>query len=301
MSIPILSDIIDGIKWIIDFAFNKAPRPVQIGLFLLILLLFASIIPFMFHIFGIHCNSESNAVKTPTLGFITNLKLAFIDKDEGYNFTEYQPDTISLLPYDLGGESCVKPICHYSEDIWYWQSSSNCDNKTIVYPFLTKNWNWQKCVVCNGSENYTIIRGDTTLAGEREYLCFGDAYRIPDRDMSWVQRAFCDPESRCIPPRNYYYEYDTGKYTCLNPEICGSNVTIGNQTYLIDEELKEADAERLYKDDVKTYDKAFYFKCDKELNPQLTFFGIPFLDYKIWLIIMVIAVMFIFLTNIKRH
>jgi len=301
MGIPILSDILDGVKWLIDFAFNKAPRPVQIGMFLVILLLFGSIIPFMFHLFGVHCNHDADVVKTNTLSFITNLKIAFIEKEEGYNSEEFQPDTIALLPYDIGGESCVKPICHDTDEFWFWQSSSDCNNQTIIHPFLTKHWDWQKCVVCNGSENYSIVQSATTIITDREWLCFGNAYRIDDDDMSFLQKALCDPQSRCIPPRNYYYNYNTGKYTCLEPDICGANVSIGNQSYLIDEELKDAGGERLYKDDIKSYDKAFFFKCDKNLNPQLTFFGVPFLDYKLWLFLVVIAVMFIFLNKIKRH
>jgi len=303
LGIPIISDVIDGVKWTIDFIFNKAPRPVQFGIFLVLLLLLGALIPFLFHMVGVHCNHDAKIVTTSPLAFITNIKIAFIGKEEGYqNVSAYQPDIISLLPSNIGGESCVKPICYDdSVDVWYWESEGVCDNKTILHPYLSKHFDWQKCVICNGTVNYTVIVETYSAIRDSEWLCYGDAYRIPDSDMSWVQKTFCDPDQRCIPPRNYYYDYDTGLYTCLNPAVCGANITEANQTYLLDEELKQANAEQMYKDEQKTYDKALYFKCDNNLRPQLTFFGIPFLDYKIWLFIMVIAVMFIFLNKIKKH
>jgi len=301
MGIPIIGEIWDGILFLIDFFFNKAPKPIQLAMFLLFLLLLGSLIPFTMHLFGIHCTSAGDVVKISPMKLTKNIKLAFLDKDDIYNVSEFQPDTIGFLPLDIGGESCVKPICHDEDDFWFWQSTNECDNKTIIHPFLTKRFDWQKCVVCDGDENFSIIHSSYSIAAERETLCFGDAYRIAEEDMNFVQRMFCDPESRCMPPLHYYYNYTTGKFTCLDLEYCAENVT--NQTIIprIDEELKEGDAELMYKDTKKDYKKLLFFKCDKKCNPQLTIYGIPFLDYKMWLLIFVVGVMFLFLRSIKKH
>lgn len=299
MGLPILDEIFAGIRWIIDFFFNKIPRPVQYLLFLMFLLVFSVLISFSIHLFGVHCDHDGDVVRTSPLQIATNIRIAFQDPLEQTNTTSFQPENIGFL---IPLESCKKPICHDYDEFFNWAVDSECDNKTTLNAYLTKQFDWGKCVVCLGDENYSVIQSSFGLS-ETETLCFGDAYRINRTDMNFVQRMFCDPDSRCMPPVSYYYDYSTGLYTCL-PEyedFCGINATQDEVVWTIDEELKEAGAEAIYSDTDMDYRKAIYFKCDASRNPELTFFGIPFLDYKVWLLLFVLIVMFVFLAKIKKH
>lgn len=170
-----------------------------------------------------------------------------------------------------------------------------------MYPFLTKHYNWQQCVRCEGDVNYSIVHGILGMS-ENEWLCFGDAYRLDEDEMGWFQKMVCNPDSRCMPPLHFYYEYDTGTFDCIDLEYCSQNNSNYTTTAVIDEELKSAGAELRYKGETdKSYKKAILFKCSKDLKPQITLFGIPIFDYKIWLFLMIIGGMFIFLNKIKKH
>lgn len=289
MGIPVIQEIFDGIRWGIDFFLNKAPKPLLYIIFLALILLFGSMIPFMLHIFGVHCDSNAEVLKTSPLMITKNFKIAIIDADELYNSSSYVPDEPNFAT------SCRKPSC-FVDGEYYWESESECDNQTIIYPFLTTRLLSSRCSICQGGVNSTLIRG-TGGNSQSFYLCFGDAYPIPKEDMNWYQSWTCD-EDRCSPPVNYYYEYDTGTYDCSNLDVCGLNAT--ETTYQIDEELASAGAELMYPfENRKDYRTFMYFKCDKQLKPQLTLYGIPLFDYKIWLILTVIGILLYILFKIK--
>jgi len=296
MGIPIVSEILTGIQFVINFFMDKAPKPLKIIMFLMLLLLFGALIPFMLHSFGIHCTHEGDVVKTNTLSVFTNLKLAMIDPDADYNTSSYNPEPISLLGV---GESCYSAICMADDGLWRRESADECINKTIIYPFVTTQFDWTKCVTCDGDENYTFIH-TTGLDSSKGTLCFGDANRIEEDDMNWFQSWVCEPESRCMPPVNYYYEYDTGTFDCLDEDLCGGNLT--EYIPLINEELKSANAKLLYSNnDNKNYKNFILFKCDKKLRPQMTIYGIPLFDYKVWLLLMVVSGMVFVMLRMKDH
>lgn len=274
---------------------DKAPKPIKIIFFLLMLVGLVSMIPFFLHLFGFHCNTSSELVQTSPLKVITNLKLGFIGADEYINTSSYVPENLETL--GLATTSCRKPVC-ISNGNYYYQSNTQCDNKTIVYPYLTNRLSYSRCITCSGEINHTAIFG---VAGfvDNVYLCHGDANRIDKDDMNWFQSWSCD-EDRCIPPNHYYYEYDTGTYDCLDNDICGLNAS--EIISLVDDLLENADGELLYKtSETKDYKSVVRLNCDKQLSPQLTFFGIPVFDYRIWLMLIIIYIMFMFLSHIKKH
>lgn len=306
MGLPILNEIWSGIRWILDFFINKSPASVKIIFFLLMLLVFSAMIPFMLHLFGIHCTFEGEIVTTSPLSVITNVKLGLLDANEVYNRSSYVPDTIGLdVPVAelLPEESCRVEVCHVTgmpSDIWTYSATADCDNETTRWVFKDKDWDWSRCIICDGDSNFTVIEGN--IASESGYYCFGDAYPIPDDEKSWFQGWVCNPDQRCVPPKNYYFESDTGTFDCIDDYSCGQNLTGDDIIPLINQELENVDAELLYTETDGIDDRsAIMFACTDNNKPQITFFGIPIFDYRTWLILIVIYSMFIFLRNIRRH
>lgn len=298
MGLPIIDEIFSGIRWIIDFFFNKSPKAIQIMMFLLLLLLFVSIIPFFTHLIGIHCSSDLEAVKTSPLSVGNNLKLAFMDKDDFINASVINPEELGLLG---GFTDCAFYICNDS-GLLTQASASSCDNLTKFYIYRTTAFEWSSCTTCLGSKFYTGgFAFNLDFEQQGGYWCNGDIESLDRDDMNFYQRFSCDSESRCMPPINYYWEVDTGRYECNNLAECGVNLTAEQITPLADQILLDFGAERLYTDTELDYKKTVYIKCDSNLSPHITFFGIPVFDYKIWLVLIVLYVMFIFLTMIKKH
>ncbi|MCJ7816904.1 MAG: hypothetical protein MUP55_03540 [Candidatus Aenigmarchaeota archaeon] len=310
MGIPIVQEIWDGLRWLIDFFFNKAPKPVLFAFFLLLLFVFSAFISFTIHLFGVHCTSTGDAVKVSLLNIGTNIQLAFIGANEPLNQSGYTPEPItSDVPVIglVGKEVCFRSICFHN-GYYYWQSESECDNETIIYPYKTREGIWNlnrywRCSDCVGEVNSTLIRG-TLGVSETVDLCFGNSYPIPYEDKNFYQRHFCEPSSQCAPPDDYYYDYLQNKYICDNDALCGVNLT--NRTVIMtnaDHILKGAHAELIYsptmtKQDIKG---AILFMCDREGNPIMTFFKIPIFDYRIWLLLALIFIMIITLTHMGQQ
>jgi len=295
--VVIISDIIDGVKFIINFFMDKAPRPVQILFFLLLLVAFVSIIPFFLHLVGFHCNSDGKIVRLSPLKVISNTELAFMGKGEIINSTSYLPESI------VGNTvSCRKPVCIVGGK-YYWQSETECSGQTIVYPYLSTGHSLTRCFDCSGDDNLTTIHGSFSNT-ETFYLCLGDAY---PRNLSnvgiftlYYQTLYCS-EDRCEPPIHYYYDYDTGLYVCKDLDVCGGNNTVIISS--VDDLLENAGGELYYPSSIdnKDYRSLVKLTCSDNLSPQITFYGIPVFDYRIWLMLIVIYVMFMFLSKIKDN
>lgn len=299
--------IIDEITWMIDKFIEPLPKPIKFGLFLVFLLILGVFITFMFHVFGVHCDSEGTVVRTDPFDIYSNVRIAFTDANAYFNESSYAPPPISIeIPVvePLTDVSCSIRVCHLptdDPDVWIYANDHACDNLTKRYIFLSKSAEFSRCVICQGDTNYTLITGSlsfiTSLTG---YYCFGDAHPIPDDDKNWIQDWVCKPSQRCVPPEHYYYESDTGTYDCLEESYCGQNRSIEDIPHEIDVLLVDANAEVMYKSEKKDYRKLVYFECDKENKLRFTFFGIPILDYRTWVLLAVIVVMFLFYHKIKN-
>jgi len=289
----------DEIRWLIDSFIDKTPRPIKILLFLLMLVGLISMIPFMLHIFGFHCNTDSEIIQTSPRKFIINLQLAFTGADEYINTSSYVPDNINapLLGFPIA--SCRKPVCLVN-GTYYWESDPYCDGKTTIYPSLTTLAVWSRCSICQGDVNSIGIQSSNMLGTDYFYLCLEDSIHLNQSDRNWYQDWVCDEGEDCTVPKYYKYEFDTGTFDCVDLDICGLNNT--KIISVVDDLLDQVGGELLYPEGTtKNYESVARLKCDKSLNPELTFFGIPIFDYKIWLLLIVIYCMFIFLSIIKKH
>lgn len=288
MGIPILSDIIDGFKWLIDFFMDKTPRQIQLLFFLALLLLFGALIPMMLHTFGVHCDSKGNVQRTSAFDFFNNMRIASIEPETVYNLT-----TVTPISIPLSNAECLHQICYTNGTEWYYDVGDNCAGYVVVNAYLTNTllFGTGQCVQCQGDVNSTVVRTEQYMP-QRFTLCFGNAYNIDEQEKNIVQRFVCDPENRCMPPSGYYFNYVQGKYECLNQELC--NATAANYTAkpVIDIELEKNNAELMYPNkNPRDYRKLILFKCDKKLNPSLTLYGVPVFDYKIWIFLFVIIIM----------
>jgi len=294
--------ISDEIRWIIDFFTDKFPKPLKYLFFLLLLVGIVSLIPFLLHLMGFHCNSDLNVVQTSPLKIISNIKLAFMGEGEIINTSSYIPDTLTSQSEFVGLISIPIASCRYvicqNGSYFYWENENECDGASLMNPYNTVQATWSRCSTCSGDINETFIRG-TFGASETTYLCFGDAQRINESDMSWYQKWVCD-EDRCIPPSHYYYEYDTGTYDCLDLDICGENYTTVLST--VDDTIDEAEGQLLYSenDDKNSIKRIAEIVCNEEMTPTLTFYSIPIFDYRIWVFLFIIIILAMFLFKLKK-
>lgn len=294
MGIPIISEVFDGLRWIIDFFINKTPRPVQIIFFLLFLFLFTQVITFTMHLVGLHCTTDKVVVKNEVIDITGNLNLIWI-KSHNVDFDE-NVTLEEMHPYrDIGFGICQRQYILTSEGCY-----DICDNITT-----DPNCNYyysggDECYSCNSTniklcEDAGRFFGSELLGiGTGVPFCSGNATSI---DWSFFQKYFrCN--RRCEIPDGYTWSNEDGVYLCIDDDICGVNAT-SRPINRLDDALQKAGAVTLYTSDRKTYRNLITFRCNNNLDVDMTFFGIPIFDYKLWLIIIVIAVMFIFLSKIK--
>jgi hypothetical protein len=293
LGLPIISEIWEGILWIINFFVDKVPRPVKIIIFLLFLLFFGGLISFFLHITGIHCNSNLEVVKTPITDLNTNVRILFLTKEDivtgatvsicdahpdkcgeekdCYFFARRQNDSGF---YEVCNETSTDPNCKYlmKEGLCF-----NCTEREICFNPVGAFW---------------FFNGFCTWHS----VCIDDAYYT-----ELGSGIGCRNADDCSVPRGYMWNSTDGLYYCIDDDICGVNATQSRP--IVDEYLLRSGADLVYSDstDTRSYTKAIRIKCDKNLNPDLTFFGIPLFDYRIWLVIIIIAVMFLFLNKVKKH
>jgi len=293
MSIPILSDILDGIRWLISFFVDRAPAPIKFIFFMMMIIAAALLIPFSLHIFGVHCNSQGQIASTSILSVATNIQLAFMDATAQYNNTNINPSTLFRTPVD----SCYRAICLGDDGLYHWSMEDACDNKNIIFPYRSQAWQYWQCTTCDGDVNNTFIQGKL-FSSENVQLCFGNAYIINDSDKNFYQQTFmCGETWNCVPPVNYFYNFTNGMYDCLVPSICGVNIS--TKYYPVDEELLNAHGELMYQNVAKEDYRSFVmFQCDGERKPQITIYGIPIFDYRIWVILTVIIILLYGLSKI---
>lgn len=305
MGLPIVDEIFAGIRWIIDFFLNKAPKPVLFLFFLLLLFLFSAFISFTFHLIGIHCTSTGDVVKVSPLKVGSNINLAFIGANEPFDPANYTPQPITVgegVISLIGNEVCFRKICFGDDGEYHYSIESDCDNKTIITPYKMAKWSWLYCSVCNGTVNSTFISG-IFGASETIDLCFGNTEPLDDDDKNFYQEHFCEPESQCTPPDDYYYDYAQNLYICSNPTVCNQSVNSSSPITKADHVLLEANAELLYPPNMnkKDINSAILFKCDKQGSAAMTFFGVPVFDYRIWMLLGVIFGMLVGLNYISQH
>jgi len=294
LGIPILEDIFNGIKFLINFFMDKAPKPIKILFFLLFLIAFGNMIVWLLHLTGLHCNTDKEVIKTDTFDIVTNVKIlwsasqgtltgqtATVQEAHPYTRFVYWQSALDSCTWYMKNDSGSFTICNNinTTDCFYYYRQADCHDCTpidvgwIYNPNSLINWNYE---------------------GE---VC-GDGARY--QDNSWFKNIFAC-ESLCNIPEHYSWNYEDGLFECEDLDYCGLNATEEPDTE-IDFLLKQAGGELLYPTNAeKSYDRLITIKCTDNYNPELTFFGIPIFSYKIWLMLIIISIMFLFLSKIVRH
>jgi len=294
LGIPIISEVWDGIRWLIDQFIDKAPRPLKILLFLFFLIAFGNVIIWLFHLGGVHCNTDKEVIKTDTIDIVTNVKVLYSSSvstltGEVVSVEEAHPWTKFIY---LGSalESCSYYMKNVSGEFQFCQdfNSTGCE-----YYYRDAD-----CHNCTEIDVGWVYNSDLLLNWVYVGTVCDDGARY--KSKSWFGRNIaCEP--LCDIPEHYAWNNQEGYFECADPDYCGVNAT-KEPDYEIDFLLKEAGGRLLYETpNENDYRRFIQIKCSDNYNPQLTLYGIPVFDYKIWLIIIVIATMFLFLRNIKRH
>lgn len=281
----ILSDVFNGIRWAIDFFFTKTPRPVQILVFLLLIVSFGFIVSFTMHLLGIHCTSAKEVVSTSWNDFGVNLGIIGLTDEEiliGDN------KSICDAHHDLCSDEHKCFVYANQVDVDEW---SECNSTDTGCKYLYKYGNCFNCTtqelcferrifgVCDWDEYcVTDVLGNNFGEGFLFNGCFANRWDAQD----------------CNIPDGYFWNVTTGAYFCTDDDICGTNAT--KSLPLLDQKLEVANAQLFYPPNVdsESYKKVVSITCDNNFNPQLAFFSIPLFNYEIWLLLIVIYVVGMF-------
>lgn len=294
----ILDQIQSALQWIITEFFAKLPTPLKLLLFLLFILLFGLVITIFLHMIGIHCTSSNEPVKMDMTDFTGNVNIIFTKKDI------ITGDNVSFC--DLHPEKCGEFIGDSSNRFFwdclyfarfvdpYWQVC----NMTDPYPDCRYYYREGRCFNCTETEICLDPDGCLPILDrDVKNVCYGDvrSYNEPlSLSCRWAGVG------GCTIPYGYVFNWTNGFLFCENDDICGVNST-GAYT-VVDTQLMQGGAELLYEDkDEKAYTRMVGISCNNNLDPQISFFSIPIFDYKIWVFLYVIGVMFLFLNKINVH
>lgn len=293
MSIPVISDIIDGVKWFIDFFMNKAPNPVKFFLFLVLLLAFASLIPFFLQMAGIHCNADGQVMKTNLFSFIKNWDI--IDtKDEIF---VAQTLSFNLVHPNTKDDTCFEymQVDAYDEYASCEENGSNTTGCNYYYK-EPLDYDCESIKLCSKflffCTWYDYCTGDVKASTDG----LSKFSEFQDKDVPVISSWTGSHE--CWIPNGYAWSFDEGNYYCYNQTVCGN----GTQGFhLVDEKLENMGATPFYEDpNEKSYKNMVSMRCSKNLNPELGVFGLPIFDYKIWVFGTLVFFMGYFLVRMKK-
>ena len=133
------------------------------------------------------------------------------------------------------------------------------------------------------------------FCGHWDDVCIDDAYYKEPSKLEFLNN--CD--STCFVPTNYKWDVMTGRYRCLNETLCGLNAV--KVIPRIDEKIDRAGGVLLYTgEDDEDYRKVIRVECSENLNPVLTFYGIPLFSYKECVIFAVLYILVVVIIILKR-
>ena len=289
MGIPIIQEIWDGLRWIIDFFIDKVPKPLKVIIFLLFLLLFGSLVSFFMQLSGIHCNSSKDVVKVSTLDIGTNLAIGWETSKEVF-------DSDNLTICEVHPEKCGNENdCYFYAkqlDTGFYEECNTTNSSDCKY--YLKNGACHNCTQPDKFFSQTFY----FFIPDSYHPCVSNAY--PLDEFTAYLRYFRGCGSSCYVPDHYLWNQSTGQYECADSQYCGATATL-EANPIIDQKLNKAGAELVYSisEGSRSYMRMVYIKCNNNFNPRLTFFGLDLLDYKIWLFMIVIYVLVVILIQIK--
>jgi len=280
-----LGGIVSGAGSLIQSFFEVLPKPIKFVIFLILILLLGSIINFSLQIFGVFCDSADNPV------FIG----ANVFSNAGLLDEIPDPETIGLEAIKPSSTQRTTLRCGFCTDdikIRYVESGviENITQDTCFYPDMG-------CIECLG--DLVNFANEINILGSADEWCMGDARRKDRDEMSLMSKWFCGAKwfGRCEPPEHYYYDSAINQYVCEDETCMG--ITAGD---IWDSKLLGKGASYLYPEGQRegvSYEKFAGITC-KDLKPNITVYGIPIFDYRIWLFLMVCVILVGFYFKIKR-
>lgn len=291
MGLPIVQEIFDGLRWIIDFFMNKVPKPIKFLIFLLSLLLFGTVLTFMLHLSGVHCTSDKEVVRVSIFKVATNFNIIWESTDKV--FTAQTLSICDAHPSKCGKENECYFYAQKLDNGLY--SNCNLTNATSECLYYLNDGYCHNCTseeICFQESMFWIF------CGQWHDVCLDDAY---PSEYSSEFDLYTGCGYSCYVPHNYLWNITTGQYECYNETYCGVNATkIANP--VIDEKLKRANAKLIYPDikNKNSYTKLIYLKCDEDFDPTITVFGLPIFNYKYWVLLIVIYILVVVLLTIKK-
>lgn len=303
MGLPIVQEIYDGLRWIIDFFWSKAPRPLQIIIFLLMLLLFSNVIIGMLHLIGLHCNQAKEPVTVSFFDVGTNVWV-FYDTVIAKRFDTPNVSFSDMHPYlkfTLGAFSendCILFLTNKTGTLTFCDAMNDttCKYYYREEPLREGLLFTNGCVICNYSNIGNVYAPQrVTNWLPVGYLCTDDAY--PLNHSTGVFYSFFNCNAQCKIPQHYKFDINTGDYDCIDLDYCGANRT-QEPEYHFQELLNNADAKLLY---TTKEQNVIEVKCTADFNPRPTLLGLDIFDYKIWVLLLIIGGMVLFLTHLGQQ
>jgi hypothetical protein len=277
------------------------PKALKYIIFLVFVLGIFATIPFMLHMVGIHCDSQKHVVKSDWWNGGVNYEISQLGAKDVYNSSAYVPQGQNFFAASL--DTCVYYLKFKSSSILGDQNYMYCPSTNTsgcVYALRAKKsglWFWRfdaqpSCLTCSNYSYINIVSesgSDSIIPISSDYYCFSDAY--PNNKTGCTDA--------CDIPLLYVWNSTSARAVCNSPLCTGTNTTA---IYTVDILLQQVDAQPFYStNNNKDYSKAVGIKCDNNLNPQISAFGIPVFDYRIWILLMVLGAMFYWYVRYIRH
>ena len=262
--------ILDNIGGFISGVVSVVPPQVKFLLFLLIMVFFSYILTILFNGFGVFCNSAGEPVKL-NANFLSGISLmSEVPSASEVGSQDIEANVKQCREYIEAGEGNITiPVFNRTEAIttskWYYTGSYCSD-----------------CV-------QAIIKREGKSDLE---VCYSPAtYKTKD-EKTWWQNVVCNSESyvwgRCEPPEHYYFNEQTGLFSCEDGSC--DRITVGQ---LWDEKLRSKGAELIYPESIgrdKTSNGFIGLTCT-DIDPRLAIFGIDLFTFNMWLFITLIVIL----------
>lgn len=248
---------------------------------------------FAFNVFGVYCNSAEQPVILGG-GFFTKIAngvslLGSIPDPKTLNENALSIEQTPLSGIPLSQVTkCTRTMP--SGTIYFNETQrtlllslfTNVEVNAVNFTTPTSFYDGTFCTTC---QQVTICGA----SGDCQKMCIGDAFRTPNTDKTFLQKALCG-NLGCEPPEHYFYSQTRNLYLC-DDNSCTSR-TLG-QAY---DQLLASKGATLFNQNVDgtinpSSDNIVGITC-QDLKPRLAFFGIDVFEFKYWAIIMLIVLAF---------
>jgi len=286
----IFPDVIGAIQRTFTWFLTSAPRLLQLLIFLLMVLLLASIFGFFINGTGNFCDTAGNEYKTGTFSVVTNIQLiADMPSNDDLN-----SETIDANTVDEGNTKIL--TC----GAFFYDVEKILDNGTRTgleegYYFHDSG----RCTECDNIIKVYVGVGQTERYCDQEVL-----YPKSYDDLTLLGKWTCGKTlGACSIPEGYYWRQTDNQLVCDSP-LCknevGEDNTVGQLWNL---KLKQSGAKIVEEEDANRQDYKNMITLDCEagdINPKFKFFGIEVFNYKLWVMLILFSALIWAVYKIKH-